>query len=692
MPAKVGESVNLALRLSLAAGDASGDLDKRLVSSASQVLTSKVEYVKSETFNSTILDTLKHKYLTLNTDSSSPIGNGRPGTPRLLPDAVANSPDMRPEPDSVLPTPKVILFPAERVQLGWRGNYPVGSGMLNVGNTCYLNATLQALFHIPSLVNWLQSDSNHLSKCTFTNGSVQTECLICAVNKTLKASHNKSGNVIKPYLIINRLKMICKHFSHGQQEDAHEFLRYLIENMGEAFLVRFRSENLDSYSKETTPLNQILGGYMRTEVTCLQCRGVSTTFQHFQELLLDIRRANTLDDALVGYFQRERLDGDDAYRCERCHRKVSATKKFSIEKPPHVLCIQLKRFSVVGAKLNKHVSFTQRLDLTRFLCSQSSRPLTYRLVSMVTHMGASVHCGHYTAIAQTSSGHFYQFDDSSVRPISLNAALDTNSYIIMYEMERQDSCPSQCTLPSPKPATVTSSSPLFNGTAPRSVSLPVVGSLPRPGPSTVTQIHKPSTLLPPAKERPASHCNGNAEEAKEESEEYEWVEKTQESLGLSRCNGQLNGWDNKDRGEVASHLARHSHQGYGPSVNSWTGGRAHVDREVENERREDRKRAFNKQYDDELDMGRVKKMKHRNDEFDENSHKTNRFDEYRKNWNNFRSSSSSSFYDSRRSGHQPFHNNKKYRNNHYNNGYYRRKFATQHHHQYYSNKQDRWRR
>nr|CAD7577755.1 unnamed protein product [Timema californicum] len=174
-------------------------------------------------------------------------------------------------------------------------------------------------------------------------------------------------------------------------------------------------------------------------VVCLQCHAVSTTFQHFQDLLLDIRRASTLDDALAGYFCRERLD-DDAYRCERCHKKVSATKKFCIEKPPLVLCLQFKRFSIMGGKINKHVSFSQRLDLTRFLYPQSplkgQQPLTYRLSAMVTHMGSSVHCGHYTAVALTSSGNYYHFDDSSVRPISLHSALETNAYIIIYEMER----------------------------------------------------------------------------------------------------------------------------------------------------------------------------------------------------------------------------------------------------------------
>lgn len=256
------------------------------------------------------------------------------------------------------------------------------------------------------------------------------------MSKTLLSTQTNQY-AVKPWLVYSKLKMICKHLVHGRQEDAHEFLRYLIEAMEKAYLQRFKvNPNLEQYSKETTPLNQILGGYLRSSVRCLACNHISITFQHFEDLLLDIRKANTIDEALQGYFAREKLE-DMGYNCEGCKKKVTATKQFSLERPPVVLCIQLKRFSMAGTKLNKQVSIKAKLDLSPYVKKAAGygQPLSYRLVSMVTHLGASQHCGHYTAIGLTESGTYYQFDDSSVRPISLQNVLQTNAYIIFYELE-----------------------------------------------------------------------------------------------------------------------------------------------------------------------------------------------------------------------------------------------------------------
>jgi ubiquitin carboxyl-terminal hydrolase 36/42 len=181
------------------------------------------------------------------------------------------------------------------------------------------------------------------------------------------------------------------------------------------------------------------------------------------DLLLDIRQASNIEEALSQYFRQERIggnagDGDsNMYKCEKCKIKVQAKKRYLIERPPAVLCIQLKRFSLLGGKISKPVQLHRRINLAPYIQSKStlssnvpnanrehvSSPqgvssvnCEYTLVAMITHVGPSPNCGHYTAIGEAANGQFFQFDDSSVRPISVGQALNTASYVVFYEMTK----------------------------------------------------------------------------------------------------------------------------------------------------------------------------------------------------------------------------------------------------------------
>ncbi|XP_017048590.1 LOW QUALITY PROTEIN: ubiquitin carboxyl-terminal hydrolase 36 [Drosophila ficusphila] len=440
--------------------DSSGSLQNHIVANAKRILMAKIEYEEVPNYHESVLENLKSKYIVIKPGNPGAV-NGFGGKNNAGKVVGANGHDNNggrkqtehpnnqshlnnhnhPHPTNnpnELPKPKRVLYPRENIRIGWKQSerkWQVGTGMINVGNTCYLNSTLQALLHIPALANWLVSEQAHLENCNVAESGGC--CIICAMAKTLLATQSNQS-AVRPFLVYSKLKQICKHMIVGRQEDAHEFLRFLVEAMERAYLMRFRNyKELDQLVKETTPLGQIFGGYLRSEVRCLSCNHVSITFQHFQDLLLDIRKADSLEDAFDGHFSRERLE-DMGYKCEGCKKKVSATKQFSLERAPITLCIQLKRFSMIGNKLTKQISFKPRIDLSKYAArspAAQAQPLTYRLVSMVTHLGVSQHCGHYTAIGSTDSGSYYNFDDSYVRPISMQSVCNTNAYIMFYELD-----------------------------------------------------------------------------------------------------------------------------------------------------------------------------------------------------------------------------------------------------------------
>ena len=178
------------------------------------------------------------------------------------------------------------------------------------------------------------------------------------------------------------------------------------------------------------------------------------------------------------YFRRERLEGDNAYKCDKCKSKVPATKKFSIERAPNVLCIQLKRFGLMGGKMSKHIQFSRQLNLNRFLFNPNAgSSVAYKFVSLINHMGPSQHCGHYTAIAEASNGQLYLFDDCSVRLISLNMALSTGAYVLMYEKVHQSTSHHQNSA-----SKIQNSAPKIQNSAPK-----IQNKLMTPRPALITE-------------------------------------------------------------------------------------------------------------------------------------------------------------------------------------------------------------
>uniref|UniRef100_A0A8C5Z298 ubiquitinyl hydrolase 1 n=1 Tax=Marmota marmota marmota TaxID=9994 RepID=A0A8C5Z298_MARMA len=129
-----------------------GELGKLLASSAKKVLLQKIEFEPASKSFSYQLESLKSKYLLLNPKTE---GASRP---RSGDEAQARRQGSeRPCGSDGVPAPQKVLFPTERLSLRWERVFRVGAGLHNLGNTCFLNSTIQCLTYTPPLANYLLS-------------------------------------------------------------------------------------------------------------------------------------------------------------------------------------------------------------------------------------------------------------------------------------------------------------------------------------------------------------------------------------------------------------------------------------------------------------------------------------------------------------------------------------------------------
>jgi ubiquitin carboxyl-terminal hydrolase 36/42 len=226
-------------------------------------------------------------------------------------------------------------------------------GLKNLGNTCYLNSVLQCLASTPPLATFCLS-FRHSNLCKKVLPNKDKECVFCVVERQIsRLLRTEAGALDSPAKIIRCLPLFAEHFRWGRQEDAHEFLRYIIDACHTAGLrIRKRlpasNANGDAGEEEVRVqgpymvMKETFGGALLSQVKCLTCKGESNKTDEIMDISLDLPGSNSVADALARFFQPEILEGSNKYSCERCKKLTSARKQLFVLRAPKVLVIQLK--------------------------------------------------------------------------------------------------------------------------------------------------------------------------------------------------------------------------------------------------------------------------------------------------------------------------------------------------------------
>ncbi|KAL5102536.1 hypothetical protein RYX36_006863 [Vicia faba] len=301
-------------------------------------------------------------------------------------------------------------------------------GLTNCGNSCFANAVLQCLVLTPPLTAYLLQGL-HSKSCVNKKW-----CFTCEFESLiLKSKDTKSP--LSPIGILSQLQNIGSQLGNGREEDAHEFLRYVVETMQSVCVMECGVDASDALKEQTNLVGLTFGGYLRSKIKCMKCGGKSERQERMMDLTVEIDgEITSLEEALRQFTSTETLDGENKYHCARCKSYERAKKQMAVSEAPNVLTIALKRFrSGKYGKLNKPIRFPEILDLAPFM-SGSSDLAIYRLYGVVVHLDTmnAAFSGHYVSYVKNFQNSWFKVDDSVVTPVELQTVLTKGAYMLLY--------------------------------------------------------------------------------------------------------------------------------------------------------------------------------------------------------------------------------------------------------------------
>uniref|UniRef100_A0A1A9W057 Ubiquitin carboxyl-terminal hydrolase n=1 Tax=Glossina brevipalpis TaxID=37001 RepID=A0A1A9W057_9MUSC len=351
------------------------------------------------------------------------------------------------------------------------------AGLTNLGNTCYLNATLQCLHAVPEL-------RSALDNFRVENADDDSLTITCGLKFLFKQMER--GSTITPIALLQTFHRAFPQFSHTgengtyRQQDANECWSELLKMLQRKLPATSNNDsaaNKEQIKKYNSFIEQYFGGTFEVKMSCSESPEEETTVSKENFLQLSCFISPEVKYMLSGL--KSKMKETLMKFSESLGRDANYSRSYLISRLPAYLTVQFVRFQYKGkeginAKVLKDIKFP--IDFDAFeLCApdlqnklsvmrgkfkemedkklnrQTKDPLTekekksiesnekakeefeqywfeedlgsnnsgyYTLQAVLTHKGRSSSSGHYVAWVKHNDEVWFKFDDDIVSSVT----------------------------------------------------------------------------------------------------------------------------------------------------------------------------------------------------------------------------------------------------------------------------------
>ena len=327
------------------------------------------------------------------------------------------------------------------------------SGLINLGNKCFMNSIIACLSNTLKLTDYFLSKKYSEDDPQHSNKN-KPEYFLVMSYVNLLINIWETNQLLKPKSFVENMSKFIKKYFNLHQQDSHECLMYILDILHKGLSyeidVEIKGEEKTKhdtlvkeslvtwksfYEKSYSYLVDIFNGMFHNTITCNNCKTEENVFDPFNCISVNVpvdKQTTNIDECLSNYFDEN--ENIPSWKCEKCNES-GCNKSSKLWTLPNYLIIHLKRFTNDGKKINTQVDFPlDDLNLTKFMSKDKEDPnnYIYSLYAINYHSG-TVDSGHYWSCCKNLNNNWYIFNDGNISKFqSENDILTRNAYILFY--------------------------------------------------------------------------------------------------------------------------------------------------------------------------------------------------------------------------------------------------------------------